>query len=63
MTQRLTPAGGHPLASSAIRLMASLARDFERTPRVRYGITTMCMRLGMGRTLIWENDNAAGSKA
>ena len=53
---------GHPLASSGIRLMAYLARDFERNPNARYGITTMCIGLGMGGTVIWENVNYAGSK-
>lgn len=64
---RVNPMGGaiavgHPLASSGIRLMAYLARDFERTPQARYGITTMCIGLGMGGTVIWENVNYAGSK-
>jgi acetyl-CoA acyltransferase len=65
---RVNPMGGaiavgHPLASSGIRLMAYLARDFERTPSARYGITTMCIGLGMGGTVIWENVNYAGSHA
>ncbi|WP_173400620.1 acetyl-CoA C-acyltransferase [Arthrobacter sp. H20] len=46
---------GHPLASSGVRLMLQLARQFEEDPSVRYGITTMCIGLGMGATLIWEN--------
>ena len=57
---RVNPMGGaiavgHPLASSGIRLMTYLARDFERNPNVRYGLTTMCIGLGMGGTVIWEN--------
>jgi len=65
---RVNPMGGaiavgHPLASSGIRLMSYLARDFERTPEARYGITTMCIGLGMGGTVIWENLNHAGSNA
>ncbi len=32
-------------------------------PEVRYGLTTMCIGLGMGGTVIWENVNYAGSKA
>ncbi|MEI2641327.1 MAG: hypothetical protein V9G10_03085 [Candidatus Nanopelagicales bacterium] len=40
---------GHPLASSGIRLMTYLARDFQDHPEVRYGITTMCIGLGHGR--------------
>lgn len=46
---------GHPLASSGVRLMIQLARQFEENPAVRYGITTMCVGLGMGATVIWEN--------
>ena len=46
---------GHPLASSGVRLMIQLARQFEEDPSVRYGITTMCVGLGMGGTMIWEN--------
>jgi acetyl-CoA acyltransferase len=46
---------GHPLASSGIRLILNLARGFEEHPNVRYGITTMCIGLGMGGTIIWEN--------
>lgn len=46
---------GHPLASSGVRLMTQLARQFQEDPSVRYGITTMCIGLGMGGTVIWEN--------
>jgi len=46
---------GHPLASSGIRLMTYLASQFEEHPEVRYGLTTMCIGLGMGGTVIWEN--------
>lgn len=64
---RVNPLGGaiavgHPLASSGIRLMSYLAKDFEMNPSARYGITTMCIGLGMGGTVIWENVNYAGSK-
>ncbi|MET0965180.1 MAG: thiolase family protein [Nakamurella sp.] len=46
---------GHPLASSGVRLMTQLARQFEEHPEVQYGLTTMCVGLGMGGTVIWEN--------
>ncbi|MCR6494277.1 thiolase family protein [Cellulomonas sp. P24] len=46
---------GHPLASSGIRLMTQLARQFAEHPEVRYGLTTMCVGLGQGGTVIWEN--------
>jgi acetyl-CoA acyltransferase len=53
---------GHPLASSGIRLMTQLARHFEEHPEVRYGITTMCIGVGMGGTVIWENPHWAGDQ-
>ncbi|SCK49097.1 acetyl-CoA C-acyltransferase [Streptomyces sp. WMMB 322] len=51
---------GHPLASSGVRLMTQLARQFEEQPQVRYGLTTMCVGFGMGGTVIWENPNFEG---
>ncbi len=64
---RVNPYGGaiavgHPLASSGIRLILNLARAFEEHSEVRYGITTMCIGLGMGGTVIWENPNFKGTK-
>ena len=52
---------GHPLASSGVRLMTQLAKQFEEDNSVRYGITTMCIGLGMGGTVIWENMNWKGN--
>ena len=49
---------GHPLASSGVRLMIQLARQFAEQPNVRFGLTTMCVGLGMGGTVLWENLNA-----
>jgi acetyl-CoA acyltransferase len=62
---RVNPYGGaiamgHPLASSGVRLMTQLARSFEERPEVRYGLTTMCIGIGMGGTVIWENPNWNG---
>lgn len=54
---------GHPLASSGVRLMTYLATGFEEHPEVRYGLTTMCIGLGMGGTVIWENPHFDGKKA
>ena len=57
---RVNPYGGaialgHPLASSGVRLMTQLASQFAERPDVRYGLTAMCVGLGMGGTVIWEN--------
>ncbi|MBB5872426.1 acetyl-CoA acyltransferase [Allocatelliglobosispora scoriae] len=51
---------GHPLASSGVRLMTQLSRHFAEHPEVRYGLTAMCIGIGMGGTVIWENPNWTG---
>ena len=65
--QRVNPWGGaiafgHPLASSGVRLMTQLARQFAERPEVRYGLTTMCIGMGMGGTVLWENTAWEGLK-
>ncbi|MDX6225102.1 MAG: acetyl-CoA acyltransferase [Frankiales bacterium] len=54
---------GHPLASSGVRLMTQLARQFEEHPGVRYGLTAMCIGIGMGGSVIWENPAWDGKAA
>ena len=63
---RVNPYGGaiamgHPLASSGVRLMTQLAATFETHPEVRYGLTTMCIGIGMGGSVIWENPHYTGA--
>lgn len=63
---RVNPDGGaiavgHPLAASGIRLMAQLARRFAADPSIRYGLTTMCVGLGQGASIVWENPHHEGS--
>lgn len=53
---------GHPLASSGVRLMLQLSRQFEEHPEVRYGLTAMCVGLGQGGSVIWENPHFNGRK-
>lgn len=53
---------GHPLASSGVRLMNQLSRLMAENPDVRYGMTTMCVGMGMGGTVLWENLNHKGGK-
>jgi acetyl-CoA acyltransferase len=50
-------ATGHPLASSGVRLMTQLSRQFAEKPEARYGLTAMCIGIGMGGAVIWENPN------
>jgi acetyl-CoA acyltransferase len=65
---RVNPDGGaiamgHPLASSGVRLMTQLARRFAAQTEVRFGLTTMCVGIGMGGTVIWENPHWTGATA
>jgi acetyl-CoA acyltransferase len=65
--ERVNPYGGaialgHPLASSGVRLMIQLARQFEQRPDVRYGLTAMCIGLGQGGSVIWENPHFDGKR-
>jgi acetyl-CoA acyltransferase len=53
---------GHPLAASGVRLMIQLARQFQLHPEVRFGLTAMCVGLGQGGTVIWENPHYKGAK-
>jgi len=56
---RLNPYGGaiafgHPLAATGVRLMAQLAYGF-RERGGRYGLTALCIGMGMGCAVLWEN--------
>jgi acetyl-CoA acyltransferase len=64
---RLNPWGGaiafgHPLASSGPRLMIHLMHEFAEQPEVAYGLTTMCVGLGQGGAVVWENLQGNGNK-
>jgi acetyl-CoA acyltransferase len=66
--ERVNPWGGaiavgHPLASSGVRLMTQLSRQFAQRPDVRYGLTAMCIGIGMGGAVIWENPTWEGAAA
>jgi acetyl-CoA acyltransferase len=55
---RLNPYGGaiacgHPLAATGIRLIAQLAYGL-RERGARYGMTALCIGMGMGCAVIWE---------
>ena len=58
--ERLNPYGGaiacgHPLAATGVRLLAQLAYGFRERPGVRYGLSALCVGMGMGAALVWEN--------
>jgi acetyl-CoA acyltransferase len=57
--ERLNPYGGaiacgHPLAATGVRLLAQLAYRFREEPAIRYGLTGLCVGMGMGAALLWE---------
>jgi acetyl-CoA acyltransferase len=57
---RLNPYGGaiacgHPLAATGVRLMAQLAYGFRERPDVEYGLTALCIGMGMGAAVLWKN--------
>jgi acetyl-CoA acyltransferase len=57
--ERLNPYGGaiacgHPLAATGVRLVAQLAYGMRERPRARYGLTALCIGLGMGAAVVWE---------
>ena len=58
-TERVNPYGGaialgHPLAMSGARLTQQVAHHLGAHPDARYGITTLCVGLGMGYAVLWE---------
>jgi acetyl-CoA acyltransferase len=58
--ERLNPYGGaiacgHPLAATGVRLMAQLAYGFRERTDARYGLTALCIGMGMGAAVVWEN--------
>jgi acetyl-CoA acyltransferase len=61
--ERLNPYGGaiacgHPLAATDTRLLAQLAYGFRERPAARYGLTALCIGMGMGAAVVWENRRA-----
>jgi len=57
--ERLNPYGGaiacgHPLAATGVRLIAQLAYGL-RERGGRYGLTALCIGMGMGACAVWEN--------
>ena len=57
--ERLNPYGGaiacgHPLAATGVRLMAQLAYGLRERPEVEYGLTALCVGMGMGAAVLWR---------
>jgi acetyl-CoA acyltransferase len=56
---RLNPYGGaiacgHPLAATGVRLISQLAYGLDERGG-RYGLTALCIGMGMGCAILWEN--------
>lgn len=45
---------GHPLGCSGVRISATLIREMKRR-NVKYGIATMCIGVGQGAAVLYEN--------
>jgi 3-oxoadipyl-CoA thiolase len=45
---------GHPLGCSGVRISATLIHEMKRR-KVRYGLATMCVGVGQGAAVIYEN--------
>jgi acetyl-CoA acyltransferase len=57
--ERLNPYGGaiacgHPLAATGVRLVAQLSYRMRERPSARFGLTALCVGMGMGAALLWE---------
>lgn len=46
---------GHPLGASGTRISATLIHEMKRRRQVRYGLATMCVGVGQGVAVIFEN--------
>src|SRR5207245_1716388 len=45
---------GLPDGATGVRLLAQLAYGFRERPDVRYGLTALCVGMGMGAAVLWE---------
>ena len=46
---------GHPLGASGTRISATLLHHMQRNPSLRYGLATMCIGVGQGCAIVYEN--------
>jgi acetyl-CoA C-acetyltransferase len=45
---------GHPLGCSGVRISATLIHEMQKR-KVKYGLATMCIGVGQGAALVYEN--------
>ena len=48
---------GHPLGASGTRISATLLHQFKKNSKFKYGLATMCIGVGQGSAVIFENLN------
>ncbi len=46
---------GHPLGASGTRISATLLHQMAQNPAMKYGLATMCIGVGQGSAIIYEN--------
>lgn len=46
---------GHPLGASGTRISATLLHEMKKRDKARYGLATMCVGVGQGAAVIYEN--------
>ncbi|MDG1099028.1 MAG: acetyl-CoA C-acyltransferase, partial [Bacteroidia bacterium] len=46
---------GHPLGASGARISATLLNEMQKRPDVKYGLATMCIGVGQGCAVLFEN--------
>lgn len=47
---------GHPLGCSGVRISATLLHEMKKR-KVKYGLATMCIGVGQGAAVVYENSN------
>ena len=46
---------GHPLGCSGARISSTLIHEMQKRPDVKYGVATMCVGVGQGMAIVYEN--------
>jgi acetyl-CoA C-acetyltransferase len=46
---------GHPLGCSGARISTTLIHEMQKRPTVKYGVATMCIGVGQGLAVVYEN--------
>lgn len=46
---------GHPLGCTGARIVGTLGHEMKQRKNVKYGLTTMCVGVGQGAAMIFEN--------